>query len=203
MRLRPTAAALLGALALVLPTAGPSMAGGNDDLGRLEYIIDNDGRAQIRPSDNDTCYELTDTSSNRPATAVHNDTESRAVLYPNHGCNGRVERELQPGDTVHNVAVLSATFVPVHGRRDDFRDDFRDDDRRANRMPMDQQEQEQGQQEEHGKGEEHGKEEEHGKGEEHGQEEEHGKEHGGRDEHREHHGHKKHDLFDSIFKGIR
>ncbi|MFI8273311.1 hypothetical protein ACIGBH_00130 [Streptomyces sp. NPDC085929] len=201
MRLRPTAAALLGALALVLPTAGPSMAGGNDDLGRLEYIIDNDGRAQIRPSDNDTCYELTDTSSNRPATAVHNDTESRAVLYPNHGCNGRVERELQPGDTVHNVAVLSATFVPVHGRRDDFRDDFRDDDRRANRMPMDQQEQ--GQQEEHGKGEEHGQEEEHGKGEEHGQEEEHGKEHGGRDEHREHHGHKKHDLFDFIFKGIR
>ncbi|TDU75890.1 hypothetical protein [Streptomyces sp. KS 21] len=192
MRLRPTAAALLGALALVLPTAGPSMAGGGeDDLGRLEYIIDNDVRAQIRPADNDTCYELTDTSRSRPATAVHNDTESRAVLYPNHGCNGRVERELQPGDTVHDVAVLSATFVPVHVRNDDDRRDDWRDDRRTHRAPMDGPEQEQARQE-------HGQEEEHGREEEHGQEEEHGKQHGGRDEHRGH----GHDLFDFIFKHV-
>ncbi|MER6781472.1 MULTISPECIES: hypothetical protein [unclassified Streptomyces] len=125
MRLRPTAAALLGALALVLPTAGASLAGGHDDLGRLQYIIDNDERAQIRPADNDTCYELTDTSRNRPATAVHNGTESRALLYPNRGCGGRVERELQPGDTVYNVEVRSVTFVPVRSHHDDCRDDFR------------------------------------------------------------------------------
>ncbi|MFF1497056.1 hypothetical protein [Streptomyces sp. NPDC058304] len=204
MRLRPTAAALLGALALVLPTAGPSMAGGNDDLGRLEYIIDNDGRAQIRPSDNDTCYELTDTSNNRPATAVHNDTDSRAVLYPNHGCNGRVERELQPGDTVHNVAVLSATFVPVHGRRDDFRDDrddFRDDfrnnddDFRSHRTPMDEPEQKpeqkQEQKQEHGQEQEHGQDQQQGQdqGQEHGQDQQQGQDQGqehGQDEGQEH-----------------
>ncbi|MFE5541946.1 hypothetical protein [Streptomyces sp. NPDC056492] len=125
MRLRQTAVAFLGALALVLPTAGPSLAGGHDDLGRLQYIIDNDERAQIRPADNDTCYELTDTSRNRPATAVHNGTESRAVLYPNRACGGRVERELQPGDTVYNVEALSVTFVPVRIHHDDCRDDFR------------------------------------------------------------------------------
>ncbi|MFE6841002.1 hypothetical protein [Streptomyces sp. NPDC057686] len=212
MRLRPTAAALLGALALVLPTAGPSMAGGNDDLGRLQYIIDNDERGQIRPSDNDTCYELTGTSRNRPATAVHNDTDSRAVLYPNHGCNGRVERELQPGDTVHNVSVLSATFVPVRGHRDDdfredrddFRDDYRndDDDFRAHRMPMDEPEQKQGQEQGQEHGQDQGQDQGQEQGREHGQDEggEHGKEQGRHEEGHKHHG--KHDLFDFIFKGI-
>ncbi|MEV6577891.1 hypothetical protein AB0M92_06940 [Streptomyces sp. NPDC051582] len=125
MRLRPTAVAFLGALALVLPTAGPSLAGGHDDLGRLQYIIDNDDRAQIRPADNDTCYELTGTSRGRPATAVHNGTDSRAVLYANFGCGGRVERELQPGDTVYDVSVRSVTFVPLRSHGDDCRDEFR------------------------------------------------------------------------------
>ncbi|MFI6146213.1 hypothetical protein [Streptomyces sp. NPDC051109] len=219
MRLRPTAVALLGALTLVLPTAGPSLAGGHDDLGRLQYIIDNDERAQIRPSDNDTCYELTGTSRNRPATAVHNDTESRALLYPNHACGGRVERELQPGDTVYNVEVLSVSFVPTHGRRDDWgdnrrddlgdnrRDDWRDDedDFRSHRTPMDQPGQEQGKQEEHGQdeGKEQGKQEEHGQdeGKEQGKQQEHGQDEGkeqgkqeehGQDEGKEHGRHQEH-----------
>lgn len=213
MRLRPTALAFLGALALVLPTAGPSLAGGNDDLGRLQYIIDNDERAQIRPSDNDTCYELTDTSRNRPATAVHNGTESRALLYPNHGCGGRVERELQPGDTVYNVEVLSVSFVPTRVRHDDWgdnrRDDWRDDDDdfRSHRTPMDQPEQAQGEQQEQGRQQEHGQDEGQGQGQDQGQEQGRQQEQGqgqehGQDEgrHQEHHK-GGHDLFDSIFHG--
>ncbi|MET9884384.1 hypothetical protein ABZZ20_14770 [Streptomyces sp. NPDC006430] len=144
MRLRPTTAALLGALALVLPTAGPSVAedfgdDGRRTLGRLEYVIDHDERAQIRPADNDTCYELTDTSRRRPATSVRNETESRAVLFSEHGCGGRAERVLEPGDRVNDVKVLSVTFTPVdddredhHGRRDE-RDDDRGDGREENR----------------------------------------------------------------------
>ncbi|MEU7552643.1 hypothetical protein AB0B01_09820, partial [Streptomyces sp. NPDC044571] len=216
MRLRPTAAALLGALALVLPTAGPSLADDHDDrrpLGRLDYIVDEDGneRHQIRPADNDTCYELTGTSRSNPAIAVANETRSLALLFEERGCNGRPERVLEPGDVVHNVNVRSVFFKPadVDGRkdrRDDFDEDFHGADRSRHDARVDQtvsrpagdddqpsvlpapdegQEDQRG--EEQGPGEHQGR-PEHQRGEDQGQEDQRGEEQGlgehqGRPEH--------------------
>ncbi|MGW7189705.1 hypothetical protein ACWGIP_11230, partial [Streptomyces sp. NPDC054838] len=145
MRARTTAAALLGALALVLPASGTSLAADHDDddgrrsLGRLEYLVDDDEAGgdehrQIRPADNDTCYRLTGTSWEDPATSVHNETESLAVLFRDRDCGERAERALEPGERVHGVQVRSVLFKPVddnegrHEGRHDGRGDGRDDD---------------------------------------------------------------------------
>ncbi len=151
MRLRPTAAALLGALALILPAAGTSLAighgdddGWHDDLGRLDYRLENGDVRSIRPADNDTCYELTGASRSNPARAVRNRTESIAVLFRERGCDGRATRTLQPNDEVHDVSVRSVFFKPTHtdddrwddGRWDEDRWDGRDGLRRLNRAGM-------------------------------------------------------------------
>ncbi|MFJ6720007.1 MULTISPECIES: hypothetical protein [unclassified Streptomyces] len=146
MRARTTAAALLGALALVLPTAGTSLAVDHDDddgrrsLGRLEYLVDDDDdggdeHRQIRPADNDTCYRLTGTSWENPAISVRNETESLAVLFRDRDCGERAERVLEPGERAHGVQVRSVLFKPVdddndgrHEGRHDGRGDGRDDD---------------------------------------------------------------------------
>ncbi|MFD4246153.1 hypothetical protein ACFWP3_31850 [Streptomyces sp. NPDC058525] len=122
MSLRTTAAVFAGALAFALPTAGPALADddGGRGLGTLHYrfIEENGGerRSQIRPADNDTCYLLTDTSSNAPAIDVVNRTRSRAYLYDNRGCAGRAERVLEPGQRARNVSVIAVYFKPVGGR---------------------------------------------------------------------------------------
>ncbi|MFB6805758.1 hypothetical protein [Streptomyces sp. NPDC056387] len=202
MRLRPTAAALLGALALVLPAAGTSFAGDDGNtLGRLEYIIDHDERAQIHPADYDTCYELTYTSANRPATSVRNDTGARATLYPGRGCSGREERTLEPGDRVNDVSVRSAIFTPVRGRHDDFRDDRRDDwdddyrnddGFRARRTSKDEPEpgREQRQDQPQDQGQEQGQDQPQGQGQEQGE------------EHRADHHRGGPDVFDFVFPRI-
>lgn len=140
MRLRTTAAALLASLALVLPTAGQSLANDHDDresLGELRYrFTDEDGdtrRGRIEPADNDTCYELTHTSRNHPAYWVQNDTESLAVLFEGRSCGGPAVETLQPGERARDLNVRSAFFKPTddhHGRHDGRRDDDRRDDRR-------------------------------------------------------------------------
>ncbi|MBT2466518.1 hypothetical protein J7E97_01225 [Streptomyces sp. ISL-66] len=140
MRLRTTAAALLAALALVLPTAGQSLANDHDDrdgLGELLYRY-NDGddtrHGRLEPADNDTCYQLTHASRNHPAFAVHNETESLAVLFENRSCGGQAEEVLEPGESAHDLEVRSVLFKPTdehhHGRHDGRDDDRRDDDRR-------------------------------------------------------------------------
>ncbi|MCX4690912.1 hypothetical protein [Streptomyces sp. NBC_01408] len=125
MRLRTTAAAVfVGAVALVLPTAGPSPADdqGGGPLGTLHYrFFEQDGderRAQIRPAGNDTCYLLTHTSRNEPAVEVVNQTRSQAVLFGNQGCSGRAERVLAPGQRVRDVEVVAVFFRPADGRGD-------------------------------------------------------------------------------------
>ncbi|MGW1777396.1 hypothetical protein [Streptomyces sp. NPDC002104] len=150
MRLRTTAIALTGALALVLPAAGLSYANDHDDrehLGTLHYrYTDDDGdrrHGQIRPADNDTCYRLTHTSEHRPAFEVTNETDSLAVVYSNRNCGGVPEAELEPGERLRNTEVASVYFKPVDddhhhggrhdGRDDDRRDDWREDDGRDDR----------------------------------------------------------------------
>lgn len=138
MRLRTTAAALLASLALVLPTAGQSLANdhdGRESLGELRYrFTDSDGdtrRGRIEPADNDTCYQLTDTSRNHPAFEVQNDTESLAVLFEDRSCGGQAVETLYPGERARDLNVRSAFFKPSddghHGRHD--HDGGWDDDR--------------------------------------------------------------------------
>ncbi|MEV6571251.1 hypothetical protein [Streptomyces sp. NPDC051577] len=143
MRVRTTAAAFLGALALVLPASGQAMADddydGHHTLGRLYYVVgDEDGdeyTRHISPADNDTCYELTGTDRHRPATEAYNRTESLAVLFEGRGCNGRAVRTLAPGGGAHDVEALSVYFRPTggdghHGHHDG---DWNDEDRRVRR----------------------------------------------------------------------
>lgn len=140
MRLRTTATALVGALALVLPTAGLSYANDHDDrehLGTLHYrYVDEDGDrrdGRIHPADNDTCYRLTNTTGHRPATRVENDTRSLALLFEDRNCGGAPEAELEPGEELRNTEVRSAYFKPTdnddrHEGRHDGRHDGRGDD---------------------------------------------------------------------------
>lgn len=137
MRLRTTAATLLAALALVLPTAGQSLANDHDDhhgLGTLTYRYGDDERGSIRPADNDTCYQLTHASGNHPAFAVHNRTESLALLFEDPHCGGQAEEALEPGERARDLEVRSVLFEPTddedHHGRHDGRHDGRDDDRR-------------------------------------------------------------------------
>ncbi|MFD8884533.1 hypothetical protein ACFV0H_18680 [Streptomyces erythrochromogenes] len=119
MRLGTTAAVFVGALALVLPTAGPSLADDQGDrtLGTLYYrYLDDAGRerqGRIRPADDGTCYLLTGTSRNEPAVDVRNRTRSRALLFDNAGCSGRAVATLRPNGAVSDVEVVAAFFKPV------------------------------------------------------------------------------------------
>ncbi|MFD9336742.1 hypothetical protein ACFWBF_20445 [Streptomyces sp. NPDC060028] len=156
MRLRTTAAAALAALALVLPTAGQSLANDHDDdrtsLGELRYrYTDEDGetrRGRIEPADNDTCYRLTHASGGHPAFEVRNATESLALLFEDRNCGGEAVEALQPGERAHDLEVRSVLFKPTRhhnnhnnnnnsdsdneGRHDARHDRDDDEDRRTN-----------------------------------------------------------------------
>ncbi|MGW4505566.1 hypothetical protein ACWENO_13105 [Streptomyces sp. NPDC004436] len=125
MRLRTTAAVFVGALVLVLPTAGPSAAEHRDGrpLGSLQYrYVDDAGRTRegrIRPADNDTCYLLTATSRRHPAVELTNRTRSRAVLFADTGCSGRSVATLDPRESVRGVKVVAALFRSPEGGRGD------------------------------------------------------------------------------------
>ncbi|MFD3541276.1 hypothetical protein ACFWUQ_17515 [Streptomyces sp. NPDC058662] len=126
MRLRTTTAVFAGALALVLPTAGPSAAddGRDRDLGRIQYrFVDGEGRergAQIRPAGQDTCYLLTGASERRPTVEVRNETRSRALLFRDRGCGGPAQRVLEPGESARGLRVVAVFLRPAgheHGGR--------------------------------------------------------------------------------------
>ncbi|MFD8145471.1 hypothetical protein [Streptomyces sp. NPDC059708] len=136
MRLRSTAtAALLAATALVLPTAGPSLANGHDGLGEIHYrFTDDDGDVRhgtIEPADNDTCYRLTGTSRGRAAFAVQNDTESLVLVFRDNSCGGEAQEVLRPGERAHDLNARSVYLKPDehHHGRHDRDDDWGDEDR--------------------------------------------------------------------------
>ncbi|CAM5483776.1 hypothetical protein SAVIM40S_07433 [Streptomyces avidinii] len=110
---------IVGALALALPTAGPSLADdhGERALGTLHYEYLDAGGAtrngRIRPADNDTCYLLTRTFRDEPAIEVRNETQSLAVLFDNRSCEGEAEAVLKPGGRAKQVEVVSVYFKPA------------------------------------------------------------------------------------------
>ncbi|GAA0309698.1 hypothetical protein GCM10010302_55530 [Streptomyces polychromogenes] len=141
MRLLTTAtAAALLATALVLPTAGQSLASDpdhdHDGLGQIHYrFTDDDGDVRhgtIEPADNDTCYRLTGTSRNRAAFAVQNDTESLALVFRDNSCGGEAQEVLRPGERAHDLNARSVYLKPTddhHHGRHDRDDDWGDEDR--------------------------------------------------------------------------
>ncbi|MCX4781146.1 hypothetical protein [Streptomyces sp. NBC_01264] len=139
MRLRTTATALLGALALVLPTAGLSYANDHDDresLGTLHYRYSDEVDTRygwIEPAGNDTCYPLTHASRNHPAFHVRNETESQALLFEGRSCGGQAVETLQPGERADDLSVRSVSFQPTDAWDHDGRhdDDWSDDEDRS------------------------------------------------------------------------
>ncbi|MFH7595894.1 hypothetical protein WDV06_12430 [Streptomyces racemochromogenes] len=141
MRLRSTAtAALLAAAALILPTAGPSLASDPDHdhgtLGEIHYrFTDDDGDVRhgtIEPADNDTCYRLTGTSRNRAAFAVSNETDSLVLVFRDNSCGGEAQEVLRPGERAHDLNARSVYLKPTddhHHGRHDRDDDWGDEDR--------------------------------------------------------------------------
>lgn len=161
MRLRTTAAVFAGALALVLPTAGPSLAADDGDsaLGTLHYrFVDERGSeriGQLRPTGNDFCYVLTRTSRDEPALEVRNETPSLAVLFANRSCNGEAEKVLRPGERAQGIEVVSVFFQPAdedgQGRDDEGRDDEgREDHGHDDQGREDQGHDDQGREDHHG-----------------------------------------------------
>ncbi|RST04133.1 hypothetical protein EF910_18545 [Streptomyces sp. WAC07149] len=138
MRLRSTAAAaLLASFALVLPTAGQSLANDRHDLGEIHYrFTDDDGdvrRRTIEPADLDTCYRLTGTSRNHPAFAVQNDTDALVLVFRGDSCGGEAQEVLRPGEHARDLNARSVFLKPDghHGGHHDGRDDDWDDEDRS------------------------------------------------------------------------
>ncbi|OKK20533.1 hypothetical protein AMK16_08650 [Streptomyces sp. CB00455] len=218
MRLRTTAAVFAGALALVLPTAGPSLADdhGGRNLGTLHYrYADGDGdehEGQIRPAENDTCYVLTRTSEGDPAFEVRNDTESLAVLFDNRNCDGKAERVLEPGQRGRNLEAVSVFFKPAEedegrhegrheGRDDEGRgDQGRDDEGRGEQGREDEGRGEQGREDE-GRGDWNGREDE-GRGDWNGREDQARPANGARQDDDGFGREEEEDLFTTVFRSI-
>ncbi|RSS84245.1 hypothetical protein [Streptomyces sp. WAC06614] len=110
MRLRTTAAAFAGALALVLPTAAQAMADGD---GFNYTVVDKDGKeqaAQLRQFENDRCLQLQHASATAPAVAVANDTDAVALLFDNPGCEGEPRAVAGPGERHDDVNAVAVVF---------------------------------------------------------------------------------------------
>ncbi|MCB5177885.1 hypothetical protein [Streptomyces antimicrobicus] len=110
MRLRTTAAAFAGALALVLPTAAQALA---DDGGFSYTFVDKNGKeqpAQLRDVPSDTCMQLQHTSAEGPALSVANHTDAVALLFDNAQCQGEPRAVAGPGERHTDVNAVAVVF---------------------------------------------------------------------------------------------
>ncbi|MEU8438600.1 hypothetical protein AB0F18_38085 [Streptomyces sp. NPDC029216] len=109
MRLRTTAAALAGALALVLPAGAQAFA---DDGQALNYVyVDRDNaekNAQIKDSASDQCHALPSAASN--VVEAVNETESVALLFEDAKCQGEPAAKLQPGESAGDLHAAAVVF---------------------------------------------------------------------------------------------
>ncbi|MFE2479857.1 hypothetical protein [Streptomyces sp. NPDC059389] len=115
MRLRTTAAALAGALALVLPAGAQAFA---DEGKALDYVyVDQQNaekNAQIKDVGADQCHALPSASSK--VLEVVNRTDSEALLFEDAECNGEPVATLQPGDKAGDFHAAAVVFRKVGGQ---------------------------------------------------------------------------------------
>ncbi|KPI11893.1 hypothetical protein OV450_3037 [Actinobacteria bacterium OV450] len=109
MRLRTTAAALAGALALVLPAGAQAFA---DDGKVLDYVyVDqnkNEKNAQIKDDGADACHALPSAASN--VVEAVNRTDSEALLFEDAECGGEPVATLQPGEKAGDFQAAAVVF---------------------------------------------------------------------------------------------
>ncbi|MFE3582018.1 hypothetical protein [Streptomyces vinaceus] len=109
MRLRTTAAALAGALALVLPAGAQAFA---DDGKALDYVyVDQQNaerNAQIKDVGADRCHALPSASS--MVLEAVNRTDSEALLFEDADCAGEPVATLRPGDKAGDFHAAAVVF---------------------------------------------------------------------------------------------
>ncbi|MER6782540.1 MULTISPECIES: hypothetical protein [unclassified Streptomyces] len=112
MRLRTTAAALAGALALVLPAGAQAFA---DEGKALDYVYvdqhDAEKNAQIKDVGADQCHALPSASS--MVVEAVNRTDSEALLFEDADCAGEPVATLQPGDKAGDFHAAAVVFRQV------------------------------------------------------------------------------------------
>ncbi|KMO93958.1 single stranded DNA-binding domain-containing protein [Streptomyces roseus] len=109
MRLRTTAAALAGALALVLPAGAQAFA---DDGKVLDYVYvdpqNAEKNAQVKDVGADQCHALPSASSQ--VLEVVNRTDSTALMFEDAACEGEPVATLQPGDKAGDFHAAAVVF---------------------------------------------------------------------------------------------
>ncbi|WP_405980352.1 hypothetical protein [Streptomyces sp. NBC_00158] len=109
MRLRTTAVALAGALALVLPTAATALA---DDGEALSYSFQQNGESktgQVSDLAEDKCHALAVTDASAIEEVV-NETGKVALLFGNKDCEGEPVAAVGPGEKAGDLDAVAVAF---------------------------------------------------------------------------------------------
>ncbi|MFF2196316.1 hypothetical protein [Streptomyces sp. NPDC058157] len=109
MRLRTTAAALAGALALVLPAGAQAFA---DDGKALNYVYvdqsNQEKNGQLKDMGADKCHALPSAASE--VVEAVNETDSVALIFAEADCGGEPVATLQPGEKAGDFHAASVVF---------------------------------------------------------------------------------------------
>ncbi|MFH7599406.1 hypothetical protein WDV06_30550 [Streptomyces racemochromogenes] len=113
MRLRTTAAALAGALALVLPAGAQAFA---DDGKALNYVYvdqnNTEKNGQLKDMGADKCHALPSAASE--VVEAVNETDSVALIFEEADCGGAPVATLQPGEKAGDFHAASVVFQQAH-----------------------------------------------------------------------------------------
>ncbi|GAA0277585.1 hypothetical protein GCM10010302_14080 [Streptomyces polychromogenes] len=113
MRLRTTAAALAGALALVLPAGAQAFA---DDGKALNYVYvdqsNQEKNGQLKDAGSDKCHALPSAASE--VVEAVNETDSVALIFDEADCGGEPVATLQPGEKAGDFHAASVVFQKAH-----------------------------------------------------------------------------------------
>ncbi|MFI6006590.1 hypothetical protein ACIA98_40660 [Streptomyces sp. NPDC051366] len=108
MRLRTTAVALAGALALTLPAGAQAFA---DDGQAFNYVFLKDGErqlAQISDVTEGKCQKLA--VADGAVQEIANDTDMVALLFDNATCSGEPVVAAGPGEKVGDITAVAVAF---------------------------------------------------------------------------------------------
>ncbi|MFZ3492054.1 hypothetical protein ACODT5_02235 [Streptomyces sp. 5.8] len=109
MRLRTTAAVLVGAMAIILPTASQALA---DDSNAFNYTFMKAGKpqhAQINDLSEEKCHDLA--VANGSVTEIANETKKVALLFDNATCSGEPVLAAEPGDRAGDFKAVAVAFA--------------------------------------------------------------------------------------------